>query len=610
MSSFLLFCVPRRTVIKASWTCYAWFLSGVLLGFATQTQALEISVGPDHSHVVKAQKYQAVVDGAGNWTSLVIDGVEMFGGNPVVGAPFPGKEPPSSINLRDRLLAIRNEKVIVEYSFDETGINLETEGAALIISLSPAVTALVQASGEVKGSSVNDLADVRKVIAGQAAFEIDQPYHWQPKQGGLLPSVLTRGTKAEIRFKARFECGISPDADELVEIHSFEVRDWKEKTVPRIKAGEAAVFNLELRNLGTQEVRPEIVYSTGDAFSGGNVSQEAAVAAPAIKSGESATLQIPITPGKPGIHWVNLELRNDGKALKRQRRAFVYDMENFRPKLTRPDDFADFWKARLKALRAVPIEAKLTEIPERSTGKAVHYQLEMNDPQGKRITMDLQAPRIPGKYLAVFGGKMPEKANDANRILLVISHKTWPEEATYNRWVSAEDNNLLDCFLLAVRITDYLRSREDVKGIYLKGASRQGPIQLVNAALDPSKVVGVDAHVPTSMGVSWTELPYRGWGEVPNPPSMANYVDPVNFAEDLTVPVIIDEGVYDGLSPAPGAIAFYNAATKTPWKRLSIESAGHGYFTSGFRPQATAELEKLLGMSLEQAMDDKILREH
>jgi cephalosporin-C deacetylase-like acetyl esterase len=91
---------------------------------------------------------------------------------------------------------------------------------------------------------------------------------------------------------------------------------------------------------------------------------------------------------------------------------------------------------------------------------------------------------------------------------------------------------------------------------------------------------------------------------------MAAYVDPVNFAPDLKVPVILDEGVYDGLSPAPGALAFYNHAENTPWKRLSIEPGGHGYFTSGFRQAARTELEKFLGFSLEGRVDDSILREH
>ena len=112
--------------------------------------------------------------------------------------------------------------------------------------------------------------------------------------------------------------------------------------------------------------------------------------------------------------------------------------------------------------------------------------MKIAGPKGDPLEFDLQVPRNPGKYLAVFGGKMPEKAENPNQILLVFPHKQWPEEATYNRWVSAEDNNHLDCYLLAVRLTDYLRSREDVKAIFLKGGSRQGPIQLVNAALDPT----------------------------------------------------------------------------------------------------------------------------
>ena len=34
--------------------------------------------------------------------------------------------------------------------------------------------------------------------------------------------------------------------------------------------------------------------------------------------------------------------------------VFVYDAENYRPPLTRPDDFAAFWQATMADMRARP----------------------------------------------------------------------------------------------------------------------------------------------------------------------------------------------------------------------------------------------------------------
>jgi hypothetical protein len=275
--------------------------------------------------------------------------------------------------------------------------------------------------------------------------------------------------------------------------------------------------------------------------------------------------------------------------------------------ITRPSDFQAFWEAQLRAMRDEPLDAQLVEIPERSTEAATYYTLSLTH-RGQRHETGLSVPRRPGPHVAVFGGRLVEMATDEARIIL--RNPRWPEQATFRRWNGHDDNNLLDCYLLAIRFTDYLRARDDVAGIHLTGASRQGPIALANAALDPSRILSVSAHVPTSLGISWTTYPYRGWGDVPNPPTMAAYVDPVNFAPDLTVPYIMDLGAYDGLSPVPGGLAFHHLATRSPLRLFSIELGGHGYFTSPFKKQAQEKLDTFLQMHTPIDRDDRVLREH
>jgi cephalosporin-C deacetylase-like acetyl esterase len=175
-----------------------------------------------------------------------------------------------------------------------------------------------------------------------------------------------------------------------------------------------------------------------------------------------------------------------------------------------------------------------------------------------------------------------------------------PEDSTYTRWKGQDDNNMLDSFLLAVRMTDYLRSREDVANIYLYGGSRSGAIQLANAALDGTRVAAVNVHVPTSAGLSWREKEYRGWGSRPGnvPPEqsfgIAACFDVTNFAPDLTVPVVMDGGITDDLAPAPGILAFANWAEKCPFRRCSIEKGGHGFFVNPARPRMEKELAEFL----------------
>jgi pimeloyl-ACP methyl ester carboxylesterase len=168
-----------------------------------------------------------------------------------------------------------------------------------------------------------------------------------------------------------------------------------------------------------------------------------------------------------------------------------------------------------------------------------------------------------------------------------------PQDSTFTRWAGRDDNNMLDSYLLNLRMADYLRSRDDVGGIWLFGGSRSGPIALATGALDPTRVVAVNVHVPTSTGISWADPVYRGWGSRPDP-AVAAYFDPVNFAPDLTVPLLVDGGIFDDLAYAPGILAMFNWAGKCPWKRLAIEPGGHGYFPKPSRPQMEDELGEYL----------------
>ena len=236
---------------------------------------------------------------------------------------------------------------------------------------------------------------------------------------------------------------------------------------------------------------------------------------------------------------------------------------------------------------------------------------------GRRIRTLLRVPRKPGPHDAeVFshwGSDRPEKILAGLRKLeqqpagagmwqrgadRIRAGAPQPEDSTYTRWAGRDDNNMLDSYLLNVRMADYLRSRKDVAKIWMFGASRSGASVLAAAALAPERVTAVNVHVPTSCGLSW-ERPYAGWGRPPDrtPEGLrtAAYFDVTNFAPDLTVPCILDGGFYDNLSPAPGILAFRNWAEKAPFRRCFLELGGHGFFPPGNRQKAEKELQEYLG---------------
>ena len=223
--------------------------------------------------------------------------------------------------------------------------------------------------------------------------------------------------------------------------------------------------------------------------------------------------------------------------MSNERLAFAVDLPHYTHPLTRPTDFTEFWKTKVDAMRKLPFAAVLTPVAEKSTDAAVHYDLELTVAGGTRLKTAVQAPRAPGKYTGMFDYGSPDKAGDGRCVRINFP---LPEMATFNRWTSADDNNMVECYLLALRLTDYLRCRPDVDKIYLFGASRTGPIQFVNAALDPTRIAAVDIHVPTSAGIGWQDKPYYAWGlpggykpddpaQVQRFAAMATYCDPVNF---------------------------------------------------------------------------------
>lgn len=560
---------------------------------------------------IKAKTYSAHVNAKGALVSLKMGQTELLGEDPktkLTGAPFPGEAPPTSVNLRDQIIAAKNDTARIEYTFTDTSIGVETEGAPWSCHMTAPVRAYVLKDGTIRSNAARSVGNIQRLVVGDAAIEFSEPFHHVA--GRLVNSAIPSGRKKPVeKMTFTIELGLSADTTTLIEVRSLRAEGNDEKLAPTYAKGESASYTMELANLGASDITVPLSYTLGTHFAGGKVSEPVTLAPLLVPAGGKAEARFAVSVSEPGCYWLNLDVGDRDRALKRERRFFVYAPDDYRPPLTRPDDFGAFWQDQLKRLRAEAMDVALKPVEARSSEAATFYTLQLTV-RGQRYEADLSVPKTPGRRLAILGGKIAEKATDAEQIQLSLPHQRWPEQATFNRWASASDNNLLDCYLLAVRLTDYLRSREDVERIYLIGASRQGPIQLVNASLDPTKVVAVESHVPTSLGVSWTDPVYKGWGNTPTPPAMAAYVDPVNFAPDLRVPHIIDLGAYDGLSPVPGGLAFHNHAKQSPWRRFSIELGGHGYFTSAFKKTAKAELAERLKQNTSAETDERILKDH
>ncbi|MFW6107065.1 MAG: acetylxylan esterase [bacterium] len=587
-----------------------------LLALVTSAAAAELDRRGEDWHA-RGTTYRAVVDGRGNFRSLVIHGVEFLGtkevkGRRKTGGAFPGDERAESVQRAGDTLVATRGPVEVRYQFRDDGFALVSEGGAVRWVLSDRVTACVSTDGVVAPGGAR--GDVYQVVAGRAAIRLDQPHHIY--YGRLFPSRLTRGGKPEERFQCRWTCGIEVRPAELVDIASLQAAGRDPKRTAMYPPGQTPRLELALNSLAGRDALVEVPWTVRDHPHDGDRVLEKAVAL-TIPAGTSKTLALDVPLQEPGLYWARARLRapRGGKTLQKATLGIIYDADRYKPPLTRPADFEAFWDQKLAEMRRRPFDARLAANDAYATENYVGYDLDIVGHDGERLKAVLVVPRKPGPHDAEVGGYRGNSQKIKDRLAKFARQPVgvgmWqrgakrirlsaplPRNSTYTHWNGRDDNNMLHSYLRMVRLADYLRSRDDVGHIWLFGASRTGASMLAAAALAPEQVAAVNVHVPTCCGISWAARPYRGWGRPPSRDEeglrIAAYFDPVNFAPDLEVPLVMDGGFYDGLAPAPGILAFHNHAARAPFRRCFIEQGQHGYFAASHRKQMEEALARHL----------------
>ncbi len=600
--------------MKALKTLVACF---VLFASFAAARAGVVAQTPEGGFKATGKTYTLVVAKNGDVKSWTVEGVELLSSDPNKPTRFPSAGGAKSVeNAGDKVVAV-DGNVRVEFEFVEDGFTFTTEGGSIDWYMGKALTASIQRDGAALPAS-SGAGNVVKVVASKTAFTVSQGFHLMG--GKFLPSHLLDNGKPEKKFTCRVTCGVKVEPIELLSISGIDGAGVKSGLMPMIAAGQTAKIILKLRNLGETAVTATAQFTVTDHPVNPRTIDNRSIPVKLAGGESNVPILYELSPKEPGIYWIKADILSDDKPVKGTRICVVYDANNYRPALTRPADFAEFWAGKLKEMRAVPFEANLVEDAKSGNERFIHYTLEINVAKGKRITTFLRAPRSGVTHDAeVFthwgttqgeklmgeitkaekqpaGAGMWQRGGDRIRV-----GAPQPDDSTYKRWNGRDDNNCLDSYLLNVRMADYLRTMKDVERIWLFGGSRSGASMLTAAALSPEKVVAVNVHVPTCCGLSWADHPYAGWGappaRTPEGLKVAAYFDPVNFAPDLVVPLVVDGGATDGLAPASGILALCNWADKAPFRRCAINQGGHGFFPPEPRAAMEADLAEFLHMA-------------
>lgn len=313
---------------------------------------------------------------------------------------------------------------------------------------------------------------------------------------------------------------------------------------------------------------------------------------------------------KPGFLRCEVFATVDGKEYRGLGTA-AFEPEKIQPTVTMPTDFEAFWDAGKEELAKIPMEAKMTHIPERSTDVVDVYHVNFRNFGNSRIYGMLTVPKADGKYPAIlqvpgagirpYAGDIAKAARGA--IVLQIGIHGIPVDMAQEVYMSLSAGalsgyptfNIQDkdryyykrVYLGCVRAVDFLVSlpQYDGQNLGIQGGSQGGALSIITAALDP-RIKYLSAMYPALSDMTgYLNGRAGGWPHVfagnnlqyfNNPKSIETigYYDVVNFARLLKTPGFYSWGYNDDTCPPTSYYSAYNQI-KAPKEAFVIPETGH-----------------------------------
>ena len=370
------------------------------------------------------------------------------------------------------------------------------------------------------------------------------------------------------------------------------------------KKGEKVKFTLSVFKNGNLVKDAKVRYEIG-LEKQTPIKKETLTLATGTQMIDAGTLQVPGFLRCVAIAEVdNKEYRNLSTA--------GFDPLQITPTIENPTDFDDFWNNALVDLAKVPMDAKMTLIPERCTEKVNVYQVNLQNYKiGTRLYGILCVPKKEGKYPALLqvpgAGVRAYTGDIANAEKGIITFQigihgipVTMDPSVYldlgNGILKEYFNHNLDdrdrffykrVYIGCVRANDFLTSLPQFDGVNLAvtGGSQGGALSIVTAALD-KRVKNLGAFYPALSDVTgYLSERAGGWPHYFDKANMAynntkeklktlGYYDVVNFAKRLKVPGFYSWGFNDETCPPTSMYAVYNSITAPKELFLALET-GH-----------------------------------
>jgi cephalosporin-C deacetylase-like acetyl esterase len=285
---------------------------------------------------------------------------------------------------------------------------------------------------------------------------------------------------------------------------------------------------------------------------------------------------------------------------------------NIQPTVENPADFDNFWEKAKEDLAKIPMDAKMTLMPERCTEKTNVYHVNLQNYRlGSRLYGILCVPKKEGKYPALlqvpgagvraYGGDIAtaEKGVITFQIgihgvpvdmnpTIYTDLGAGPLSGYFNYNMDDKDRFYYKrVYLGCVRANDFLTSLPQYDGINLAvtGGSQGGALSIITTALD-SRVKSLGAFYPALSDVTgylfgraggwphYFDQTNRSVNEKKDKISTLSYYDVVNFARRLKVPGYYSWGFNDETCPPTSMYAAYNVISAPKELYLALDT-GH-----------------------------------
>lgn len=285
-----------------------------------------------------------------------------------------------------------------------------------------------------------------------------------------------------------------------------------------------------------------------------------------------------------------------------------FDPLAIKPTVSNPADFVKFWEdAKAEAAR-IPMDARMTLLPERCTEKVNVYEVSFQAYRNNsRIYGILSVPVKEGKYPALlkvpgagirsYNGDIATAENGIitleigiHGIPVTLDSKVYSNLAAgalYGYQSFNLDNRdayyYKRVYLGCIRANDFLTSLPQYDGqtLGVYGGSQGGALSIITAALD-SRVKFLAAYYPALSDLTgylkgraggWPHM-FRGNDHTKQETENIAYYDVVNFARQLKVPGYYSWGFNDEVCPPTSMYAAYNVTTAPKELYLALET-GH-----------------------------------